>query len=293
MTLNPLYLRIDVCTRRGLRDGVPGVLEVLRRARARATFFVTFGPDASGLAVLKLLRPSFAWKMLRTGGARTYGMATLFYGTLLPAPLVGAGLPDLVKGIRQEGHEVGAHGWDHRRWQDRLPRFPRERLRDEFSRMAGAYRSVLQEPVTSFASPAWMVTGDLLEAEEEAGLRYASDARGRLPFLPIFGGREFRVPQLPVTLPTLDERLGSLSRERFVEEILRLAGEQPDYSCFTAHAEMEGLNYRRELEEILSRLDRPVLPLGEAPRGDLPRREMKMGRIPGRPYPVCREVPSK
>ena len=62
--MTPLFLRVDVCTYRGLRDGVPGVLEVLRAARARATFFVTFGPDASGLALLKLLNPAFAWKML-------------------------------------------------------------------------------------------------------------------------------------------------------------------------------------------------------------------------------------
>jgi len=100
--LTPLRLRIDVCTYRGLRDGVPGVLDVLRRAGARATFFVAMGPDSSGLALLKLLRPSFALKMLRTRAAASYGLATAFYGTLLPAPLVGAGLPGMLRRIRDE-----------------------------------------------------------------------------------------------------------------------------------------------------------------------------------------------
>jgi undecaprenyl phosphate-alpha-L-ara4FN deformylase len=291
MAPNPLYLRVDVCTYRGLRDGVGGVLEVLRKTGARATFFVTFGPDRSGLALAKLLRPSFALRMLRNRAASTYGLATAFYGTLLPAPLVGAGLGEAVRRIRDEGHEVGAHGWDHRGWQDGLPRYRRERLRDEFARMREAYRKVLGREPASFAAPAWMVTADLLALEAEAGLRFASDARGTRPFLPAFAGREFSVPQLPVTLPTLDECLGRLPRERFVGETLALARSQAEYSCYTAHAETEGGAYRRELESILSRLERPVLPLGEAPLRDLPRRSMSMSSIPGRDYPVCREAP--
>ena len=69
--MTPLRLRVDVCTYRALRDGVPGVLDALRDAKIRATFLVSFGPDASGLALLKLLRPSYAWKVLRSGGAGT------------------------------------------------------------------------------------------------------------------------------------------------------------------------------------------------------------------------------
>src|SRR5262245_31177199 len=98
--MNPLYLRVDICTYRGLRDGADGVLEILRKVGARATFFITFGPDSSGLALLKLLRPSFALKMLRTRAASSYGLATALYGTVLPSPLVGAGIPDAVRRIR-------------------------------------------------------------------------------------------------------------------------------------------------------------------------------------------------
>lgn len=285
--MTPLFLRVDVCTYRGLRDGVPGVLEVLRAARARATFFVTFGPDASGLALLKLLNPAFAWKMLRTRAGATYGWASAFYGTLLPSPLVGAGLPDIVRRIRDEGHEVGAHGWDHRRWQDRLPKYPRERLAEEFRSMIEAYEAALGGRPAGFAAPAWLATAELLELEGEAKLAYAADARGRHPFLPIFQGREYPVPQLPVTLPTLDERLGAATPEAFVDEIVKGAAAQPDYACFAAHAETEGRAHRGVLEAVLARVGRPVAPLCEAPRTDLPRRPITMGRVEGRPYDVC------
>jgi hypothetical protein len=280
---------VDVCTRRALRDGVPGALAALKAAGARATFMVTFGPDASGLALLKMLRPSFARKVLRSGGGATYGWASAFYGTLLPAPLVGAGLPDVVRRIRDEGHEVALHGWDHRRWQDRLPRYPRARLRDEFRRMRDAAESILGRPPAGFGAPAWLVSTDLLELEEEAGLKWAGDTRGRAPFLPVLDGRPFRVPQLPVTLPTLDEALGLGQADGFADEVLRQTRSQPDYCCLAAHAEMEGLAFRAAFEKILRGLDRPAAPLGETPLPELPRRAITAGRVAGRPYDVSLE----
>jgi undecaprenyl phosphate-alpha-L-ara4FN deformylase len=285
--VNPLCLRVDVCTYRGLRDGVPGVLEVLRLAKARATFYVTFGPDASGLALLKLLNPKFALKMVRTKAASTYGWATAFYGTLLPSPLVGAGLPDTLQRIRDEGHEIGVHGWDHRRWQDRLAKYDPDKLRAEFSKMIEAYRSVLGAAPASFAAPAWLLSRDLFELEQKGGFAFASDTRGAAPFLPVFEGKEGSLPQLPVTLATLDECLGRMTPEEFVDESLREAAKQPNYACFTAHAESEGMAYQTVLASFLAKLDRPTCPLGEAKRGDLPRKEIRLGRVPGRPYDVC------
>jgi hypothetical protein len=276
-----------VCTYRGLRDGVPALLSLLRRLKARATFFITFGPDASGLALLKLLNPAFAWKMFRTKAGSTYGWATAFYGTLLPSPMVGAGLVDVVRRVRDEGHEVGVHGWDHRRWQDRLQKYKPERLRDEFGRMVEAYQTVLGKPPPSFAAPAWLVTPLLLELEGEAKLEWAADSRGTRPFLPRFQGQDYPVPQLPVTLPTFDECQGRQTPEEFVSGILRQMTSQAEYCCFTAHAESEGRAHQGILEAILGRSGRSACPLGEASRLQLPRLDMAMGRVPGRPYDVC------
>jgi len=288
--VNPLCLRIDVCTYRGLREGVPGVLAILRRAKARATFYVAIGPDASGLALLRLFNPKFALKMLRTKATSTYGWAAAFRGTLLPAPLVGAGMPEQLRRIRDEGHEVGVHGWDHRRWQDRLAAYAPDKLRAEFDRMMESYHSILGEPPASFAAPAWLLSRGLFELEQQAGFAFASDVRGTSPFLPSFEGREGTVPQLPSTLPTLDECLGRMTAEEFVDRSLAGSREQPGYACFCAHAEAEGLGYRGVLETFLAKLDRPVVPLGEAVRGDLPRREIRLGRVSGRPYDVCLQI---
>ena len=49
-----LVLKIDVDTRLGMQRGVPRLLSLLAAERVRASFFLSMGPDASGLAVFQL-----------------------------------------------------------------------------------------------------------------------------------------------------------------------------------------------------------------------------------------------
>lgn len=285
--MNPLRLRVDVCTYQGLRDGVPEILRILRRHRARATFFVAFGPDSSGRAVFNLLKPAFARKMFRTNAAASYGLATALYGTFLPAPLIGSGRPSALRRILDDGHELGVHGWDHRRWQDDLDDYAPAKLASEFNRMCGAFEAVAGAPPSAFAAPAWRASPGLLALEERRGFAYASDARGSRPFIPEFGGRTYGVPQVPVTLPTLDECLGTMTAADFGAEILKRSAAQAEYSCLAVHAETEGRAHRKVLEGILARIGRSVEPLGTEPRKNLPAMRMAMADIPGRAFPVC------
>ena len=52
-----LALKIDVDTYRGTRDGVPRLMEALRRHDAQASFFFTLGPDHTGRAIKRIFRP--------------------------------------------------------------------------------------------------------------------------------------------------------------------------------------------------------------------------------------------
>ena len=62
-----LGLRVDVDSYDGAREGVPALLRLFERARVRATFFVSVGPDRWGRAALRALtKPGFLAKMLRT-----------------------------------------------------------------------------------------------------------------------------------------------------------------------------------------------------------------------------------
>src|SRR3954467_6521235 len=113
-----LALKIDADTYRGTRDGIPRLLEMLQRHGAGATFLFSLGPDHTGRAIKRALRPGFMKKVGRTSVLSHYGVKTLLYGTLLPGPDIGRRCADILRKVRDEGFEVGIHTWDHVKWQD-------------------------------------------------------------------------------------------------------------------------------------------------------------------------------
>ena len=66
-----------------------------------------------------------------------------------------------------------------------------------------------------------------------------------IPFLPEMHGRVFAVPQIPTTLPTLDELVGvnGITVDNVAEHLLKLTeGHSPEHGhVFTLHAELEGM----------------------------------------------------
>src|SRR6476620_5847823 len=106
-----LALKIDVDTYRGTRDGVPHLVELLKKYEAGATFLFSLGPDHTGRAIKRVFRRGFLKKVSRTSVLEHYRIRTLLNGTLLPGP-------DIMRRVRYGGVEVGIHCWDHVRWQD-------------------------------------------------------------------------------------------------------------------------------------------------------------------------------
>jgi undecaprenyl phosphate-alpha-L-ara4FN deformylase len=287
-----LGLRVDVDTHDGMRDGVPCLLDLLGECGVHGTFYLSMGPDHSGRAIFSLLRPGFLAKMRRTGAARVYGWRTVLSGTLLPARMIALALPEVARRVRAEGHEVGVHAWDHRRWQDKLLRLPDDEVASQLGRARRAFVEIFGEPPRTFAAPAWLGDERALLVEEGYALDYASDCRGVEPFLPVVRGTTLATPQVPTTLPTLDEALGDTHTEAraFFASMLDAAASAA-WPVLTVHAELEGGPYAAELRWFLERARergiRPA-PLGEllaarrATGVPLPTRSMRHGTVPGR-----------
>jgi undecaprenyl phosphate-alpha-L-ara4FN deformylase len=229
-------LRVDVDTRRGLEEGVPRLLTLFRSLGVAASFFVTMGPDRSGMALRRMWRPAFIAKMYRTRAWRLYGLRTILSGTLLPSPLVGAGAPALMRQIVAEGHEVNPHGYDHVGWQDRVHHLDAARLRDDLTAAARSFEIAVGVRANASAAPGWRTTAETLVIQDELGYRYASDVRGATPFRPTVDGRPLRTIQIPTTMPTMDELLGHV---RDIPQALHDAL-RPGLNVFTLHAEVEG-----------------------------------------------------
>ncbi|HKB58754.1 MAG TPA: 4-deoxy-4-formamido-L-arabinose-phosphoundecaprenol deformylase, partial [Gallionellaceae bacterium] len=95
-----IALKIDVDTYRGTRDGVPRLVDALKRHGAQATFFFSLGPDHTGRAIKRVFRPGFMKKVSRTSVVEHYGIRTLLYGTVLPGPDIGRRCGDIMRGVR-------------------------------------------------------------------------------------------------------------------------------------------------------------------------------------------------
>ena len=97
--------KVDVDTYAGTRDGVPNLLSDMADFGVKATYYFSMGPDNSGKAIRRIFtRKGFLAKMLRTKAPAAYGLKTMLYGTLLPAPMISASFPDILRMTAQKGH---------------------------------------------------------------------------------------------------------------------------------------------------------------------------------------------
>jgi undecaprenyl phosphate-alpha-L-ara4FN deformylase len=246
-------LKVDVDTHDGMRDGVPRLLDTFKRFGVEATFFLAFGPDNSGKAIWNLFRSKgFLKKMLRTGAPKLYGWRTVLSGTLLPARLIAAKFPDLVRRISDEGHEVGVHAWDHRLWQDHLDSLTRAQIEQQFARAFEYFEKALRRRPGSVAAPAWCATATSLQVQDGLGLQYASDIRGSEFGYPELDGYRSTTLQLPTTQPCLEEllTLGRKDLDACAEEVLA-APATARLAVVPLHAEVEGGVYGPFLEKLL------------------------------------------
>ena len=233
-----LAIKIDIDTLKGYLEGLPRLLDILKAHNVKASIFFSMGPDNSGKAVRRIFRKGFITKMFRTKAPTSYGLKTLFYGTLLPAPMIVPANPDLLLRAIDEGHDCGIHSWDHVYFQDKLPKLSREQIHAEFSKAIDMYQKITGTLPKSCAAPGWQVTTESLSVQDELGFDFCSDVRGFCPFIPEMAGHTFNTPQVPSTLPTLDEVLGVVPEEKLTAYYFGLMHE--GLNVHTIHTEMEG-----------------------------------------------------
>ena len=217
--------------------------------KIRASFFIAMGPDNSGKAMLRILKKGFLKKMLRTRAPNAYGIKTLLYGTVLTPPLIAKDFPDLILKIKDLGHEVGIHGYDHVRWQDQLDYMNYNEFKEEFQKAADEYFSIFKILPKSSAAPAWKCNEISFSVEDENKLLYHSDTRGQHPYFVRFSGLTFKTLEIPTTLPTLDEIYGlkGLPEKKIIPFYLSKLKEDK-LNILTIHAEIEG-NWKSNLFE--------------------------------------------
>jgi peptidoglycan/xylan/chitin deacetylase (PgdA/CDA1 family) len=267
--LPKLTLKIDADTYRGTRVGVPNLIDQLRRHGAGATFLFSLGPDHTGWALKQIFRPGFFSKVSRTSVVEHYGLKTLMYGTLLPAPDIGKSCADFMRAARDAGFECGIHTWDHRVWQDEVRTADAQWTQETMQLAYGRYHDIFGHAPTTHGAAGWQMNQHAFLQLEQFGIAYSSDGRAQLredgrladhdagPHRLAANGRALACVQLPTTLPTLDEILGRSIRGKLIDagnaaELLLDLTKTPRDHVFTLHAELEGQKLAPIFERLLA-----------------------------------------
>jgi undecaprenyl phosphate-alpha-L-ara4FN deformylase len=249
-----IALKIDVDTDRGTLEGVPRLVTLFERLNVKATFLFSLGPDQTGRAVKRAFRRGFMGKVRRTSVLKHYGLKTLLYGTVLPGPHIGRRRGPLLRAVASAGFEVGVHTYNHVKWQDNVAGASEEWTRRELTLARDQFAEIFSRPPEMHGAAGWQVNRYVPRLEQELGFVFASDARGSGPFIPLVEGGEVGVPQMPTTLPTLDELIGRPDLEGIdpVDHLFSLTDRHSDRDqVYTLHAELEGNTYVADFERLL------------------------------------------
>lgn len=240
-----LALRIEVATLRGTRVAAPRLAALLKEHGAGGTFFFSLGPDRTGRAPGSLPAVS---------RMKCYGVRALLSGTLLPAPDIGASCAEEMRAVQAEGFEAGILAYDRADWVRHAAKASDAWTRAAMQRACERFEAIFGAPALTHGAPGWQMSRPAYRYTQRLGFRHCSDARGTGPFIPVVNGEIAACPQLPTTLPTLDELLaGGVGPDEAVQRLLALTRDPPpDGHVYALNAEVEGGPFEPVLRALLS-----------------------------------------
>jgi hypothetical protein len=100
-------------------------------------------------------RRGFLGKVARTSVLRHYGLRTLSYGVLLPAPDIGRAATGPMRQTQAAGHECGIHTWDHVVWQDHVRRRDAAWTREVLQRSWDRFGDVFGRAPATHGAAGW------------------------------------------------------------------------------------------------------------------------------------------
>jgi len=240
-----IALKVDVDTLRGTKEGVPNLSRSLERFGLKATFLFSLGPDHTGWALKRIFRPGFFKKVSRTSVVEHYGLKTLSYGVLLPAPDIGLKAKHILQAVAKDGFEVGIHTWDHIVWHDQVRYADGAWTISQMTKSFDRFVEIFDHPPKTHGAAGWQMNLEALQQLDHWQMPYSSDGRAPINLVPYrikFNEGPSQHIQYPTTLPTFDELLGvdGMNAQDAVDYLLKLTAQNPNDQVFTLHAELEG-----------------------------------------------------
>lgn len=165
-------LRIDLESDKGIRLGLPKLLDLLKKHNIKASFYIPMGGESNIFEILKYR------KAMESSGERkikVFSLLDKIKMALFPMDFVKSNIK-LLRRILKEGHELGIHAWKHREWTRGLSRIDVEK---RIIQSKKKYLKLLGKKPISFASPGFNINKEVVSILEKHGFKYISDFPGK------------------------------------------------------------------------------------------------------------------
>ncbi|MCW8890952.1 MAG: hypothetical protein OQL20_09865 [Sedimenticola sp.] len=210
------------------------MLRLLDEYQVTASFCISLGPDLSVYPFSGLLP---GWIRRR-----------------LPAPYIGRKQRDNLLAIQHAGHDIGLSSFSALEWYQEAAYQSKEWVSSEITRSVDSYVDLFATTPHFYGALGFQTNSKLFSEEAALGLAFATDVCGRNAFFPESEGVSSHCPQIPTTLPRLDELLldpeinSSNLHQYLFAECQRVL---PHGEVFTLSAEREGGELLDTLEKLI------------------------------------------
>jgi len=164
-------LRVDLESDRGIKEGLPKLLDLLGKYNMKASFYIPMGGE-SNLIDFVMYRGK-----MESAGERSIKVWTLgdkLRMILSPRDFVKKN-ENMLKRILREGHELGLHGWKHREWTRGLDKI---NVKERIIKSRRKYKILFGKDVISFCSPGFNTNLVVLKILRANDIRFISDFAG-------------------------------------------------------------------------------------------------------------------
>lgn len=244
MTEKTFTLRVDLETHKGIKEGVPKLLDLLKKYGIKASFYLTMGGESNPLEIFKNRGD------MKSSGERkikVWSLKDKLRMAINPKNFVRENIKVLQR-IINEGHELGLHGWKHREWTRALEKIS---IPIRIKKSYEEYVRLFHKKPISWASPGFNVNEKVLRSLEENNILLTSDFTGEKP--EHYG----KIKNIPITIfgenkMPIIEYLASLGKkdEEIIEEIKKKINDKSLASIYI-HGMYEARFKLNILEEVL------------------------------------------
>jgi len=236
-------LRVDLESSKGIREGLPPLLDLLKKYEIKASFYLVMGGESNIFEILKY-RGGMAHSSERK--IKIWSFWEKLRMALFPKDFVTQN-KEVLKRILEEGHELGIHGWKHRAWTRGLDKI---NINEHIEKAIEKYKGLFGKNPISFAAPGFNTNMEIMISLIFSHIKFVSDLPGSESILN--GG----IINVPMTIcgenrtPIIEYLVSLGNDDDEVLELMKLKILERDLSSFYIH----GLYEARFKLDLLERI---------------------------------------